>query len=555
MTETFALTDVEGELVATLEQLNARPSDDVPFRVLLIGDWSGRRNRGLSASSEELSAWRPLLVDRDNLDQLIARLGVKLHLPLTSDRSQSLTITFNKLDDFHPDRLFSQLEIFDSLRRTRAKLSNPKTFAEGAFEVRQWREPARVESTSPATPEAPPAEPVAAPSPLDENLLDQILAGDAKAPTTKLSQPTEEISPEIAELAEAAVKPYLSPDIQADQDQLIEAVDKRLAGNMKAILHHPDFQAIESAWRALDFLVTRLDTGTDLKLYLLDISFDEFKADLQSHEDFRSTAIYKLLVEQTVGTSGGIPWAVLAGNYIFDFVSEPRAVATGSATDSGLIKSDFVTEPRAIAAGPLAETISLIAEEAGAPFIAGTTSHLLGCESLAGTPDPDDWRLPLASEVEEHWKNLTAFPSADYIGFALPRFLLRLPYGKETDPTEEFDFEELSADDDVSARHESYLWANPAFAVTYLLAQGFSKNGWDFRPSDALEIEGLPLHIFQRNGDSEIKPCAEALLTVRAAKEIIDRGLMPLLSMKDSDTIRLGMFQSIAGTRLRGRWD
>jgi len=373
---------------------------------------------------------------------------------------------------------------------------------------------------------------------LDENLLDQILAGGSKASATKLSQPTEEVSPEIAELAEAAVRPYLSPDIEAEQDQLIDAVDRRIAGNMKAILHHSDFQAIESAWRALDFLVTRLDTGTDLKLYLLDISFDEFKADLQSHEDFRSTALYKLLVEQTVGTSGGIPWAVLVGNFIFDFVSVPRAVATGPLN----IESALV------------ETISAIAEEAGAPFIAGTTSHLLGCESLADTPDPDDWRLPLASEVEERWKNLTSFPSADYVGFALPRFLSRLPYGKETDPTEEFDFEELSADDNISARHESYLWANPAFAVAYLLAESFSKNGWDFRPSDALEIEGLPLHIYERDGDSEIKPCAEALLTVRAAKEIIDRGLMPLLSMKESDTIRLGMFQSIAGTPLRGRW-
>ena len=385
-----------------------------------------------------------------------------------------------------------------------------------------------------------------------ENLLDQILAGGSKASSTKLSKPTEEVSPEIAELAKAAVKPYLVPDIEPDQDQLIEAVDKRIAGNMKAILHHPDFQALESAWRALDFLVMRLETGTDLKLYLLDISFDEFKADMDSHEDFRSTALYKLLVEQTVGTSGGIPWAVIAGNFIFDFVSVPRAgrgLQAGSPLGVGVATGPIRAETALI------ETISFIAEEAGAPFIAGTTPHLLGCESLAATPDPDDWRLPLASEVEERWKNLISFPSAAYVGLALPRFLLRLPYGKETDPTEEFDFEELSADDSISARHESYLWANPAFAVTYLLAKGFSKNGWDFRPSDALEIEGLPLHIFERNGESEIKPCAEVLLTVRAAKEIIDRGLMPLLSMKDSDTIRLGMFQSIAGTRLRGRWD
>src|SRR5207247_1970457 len=205
MTETFALADVEGELVATLEQLDARPSDDVPFRVLLIGDWSGRRNRGLSASSEELKAWRPLLVDRDNLDQLISRLGVKLHLPLISDGSQSLTITFNQLDDFHPDRLFSELEIFDSLRRTRAKLSNPKTFAEAAAEVREWSQP-RVEAAASSETEASREEPAVSESPLEGDLLDQILAGGSTTPATKLSQPAEEISPEISELARAAVK-------------------------------------------------------------------------------------------------------------------------------------------------------------------------------------------------------------------------------------------------------------------------------------------------------------------------------------------------------------
>src|SRR6266496_220137 len=523
MAEEFSLTDVEGQLVARMEQADALPSHDVPFRVLLVGDWSGRANRGLSASSEELSTWRPLLVDRDNLDQLITRLGVKLHIPLASNGGQSLTISFNKLDDFHPDRLFNRLEIFEALRLTRMKLTNPKTFAEAAAEVREWSE-----SAPPESPQSTPnpsviseERPIAGP-PLEGNLLDEILArGAGTSSSTKLSQPTEEVSPEISELARTAVKPYLTPDIEADQKELIAAVDARIAGNMNAILHYPDFQALESAWRALDFLVSRLETGTDLKLYLLDVSFDEFNADLRANEDFRSTAFYKLLVEQTVGTSGGIPWAVIAGNYTFDF----------AAGDPGLV-----------------ERISMVANEAGAPFIAGATAHLLGCESLVETPDPDDWRLPLASEIEQWWKNVTSLPSAAYVGFTLPRFLLRLPYGKETDPTEEFEFEEMGESEHISVRHESYLWANPAFAVAYLLGKGFSEDGWGFRPNDYLDIEGLPLHIYQRNGESEIKPCAEVLLTLRAAEKIIDRGLMPLLSMKDSDTIRLGMFQSIGGT-------
>ena len=141
--------------------------------------------------------------------------------------------------------------------------------------------------------------------------------------------------------------PYLTPDIEADQDQLIAAVDARIAGNMNAILHHPDFQALESAWRALDFLVNRLETGTYLKLYLLDISFAEFKADLHSNENFRSTAPNKLLVDQTVGTSGGVQWAVIIGNYTFDLAGgdlrsvEPISMIAREARSTFHCRSDL----------------------------------------------------------------------------------------------------------------------------------------------------------------------------------------------------------------------
>jgi type VI secretion system protein ImpC len=156
--------------------------------------------------------------------------------------------------------------------------------------------------------------------------------------------------------------------------------------------------------------------------------------------------------------------------------------------------------------------------------------------------------------MEDWWKKFTSSASAAYVGFALPRFLLRLPFGRDTEPTETFEFEEIGDERAKAPSHESYLWANPAFAIVFLLARGFSEDGPEFRPSDHLEIERLPMHVYQRDGDTEIKPCAEALLTLRAARKIIECGLMPLLSIKDSDRIRLGMFQSIAGTALSGRW-
>ena len=523
-----SLASFEGQLVADLESAEARSKEDLPFRVLLLGDWSGRANRRVVSSSEELKTWRPLLIDRDNLDQLVTRLGVRLNVSITQDGSQSLNITFNQLDDFHPDRLFDRLDIFESLRRLRGRLEHPKTFADAAAELRQWPEFAGGKSETAPSEKVEPEKDIAADKPVsDAGVLDQILeSGTSRTPATKLSQPAEEVSPEISELAARAVRPYLTPDIEHDQEEMIGAVDARIAGTMRAILHDSDFQALEAAWRGLDFLVSRLNTGTDLKIYLLDISFAELKNDLAASDDVRSTALYKLLVEQTVGTVGGIPWTVIAGNYTFNLATADQQ---------------------------LVERISLIAQEAGAPFLAAATSDLLGCESLAATPDPDDWNMSLAPEIEEEWKRLTSAPSTNYVGFALPRFLLRLPYGIQTEPTEEFEFEEFGNGDDTK-RHEAYLWGNPSFAVVYLLAEGFTKDGWSFRPSDTLEIEGLPLHNYEAQGETEIKPCAESLLTVRAATKIIERGLMPLLSMKHTDAIRLGMFQSIRRDPLRGRW-
>src|SRR5215472_475819 len=115
MVET-SLANVEAELVATIAEIETRPSADVPFRVLLIGDWSGRANRRTQASSKELKTYRPLLVDRDNLDQMMATLGARLNIPLTRGAEESLAINFNRLGDFHPDRLFNGLDVFDRLR-------------------------------------------------------------------------------------------------------------------------------------------------------------------------------------------------------------------------------------------------------------------------------------------------------------------------------------------------------------------------------------------------------------------------------------------------------
>jgi type VI secretion system protein ImpC len=135
----------------------------------------------------------------------------------------------------------------------------------------------------------------------------------------------------------------------------------------------------------------------------------------------------------------------------------------------------------------------------------------------------------------------------------LPRFLIRLPYGKETESTELFDFEEIP---DVEA-HGDYLWANPAFAAVLLLGQTFTLQGWALRPGALTEISGLPLHVYTVEGEPRSKPCAEVLMTQTAAEEMLEKGIMPLATIKEQPVVRLVRFQSIADppTALAGRWN
>jgi type VI secretion system protein ImpC len=197
--------------------------------------------------------------------------------------------------------------------------------------------------------------------------------------------------------------------------------------------------------------------------------------------------------------------------------------------------------------------IASLASLAGAPFIAGASSKLLGCPSLQTAPDPRDWG-GVDPSLANSWRSLRQQTEAIYLGLTLPRLLLRLPYGKETDAIERFDFEEMT----TTPRHESYLWGNPAWGCACLLAQAFTRNGWELQPGEVSEIEGLPLHIHrEEDGQSHTQPCAEVLLTMTAAETILENGIMPFLSFKDRDIVRLARFQSIADplTPLAGRWE
>jgi type VI secretion system protein ImpC len=417
-----------------------RIAPESPFRILVAGDFSGGAGRNR----------RPIPVDRDNFDEVLSLLGPELRLPVGG---QEVALRFRELDDFHPDWI-----------------------------VRHLPEP----QAQPQRPEPPAAPPISG-----AELLRQMM-GEAAAPAAAAA-PQNDWNRMIDEL----VAPHTVP--KPDPSEAVRTAQRDAARTvqMRALLHHPKFQALEAAWRGLFFLIRRLETGEDLKISLIDLP----QRDLAGPAGLID--LERAVITDGTGTPGGEPWAVIAGLYDFGPDDEPALTR-----------------------------IAAVARGAGAPFIAGLAAGVVGLTRV--------------------FSDLRQSTDARWVGLALPRFLLRLPYGKATDSTESFAFEEMPS----PPEHERYLWGHPAVACAYLLGEAFAQYGWSMRPGAIDEIAGLPLHVYKTDGQSELKPCAEVWLTEDAAELLLDRGFMPLASIKATDRVRLVRFQSIAepAAPLAGRW-
>ncbi|HOS98055.1 MAG TPA: type VI secretion system contractile sheath large subunit, partial [Deltaproteobacteria bacterium] len=412
------------EVVSSMDDARARPARDAPFRICILGDFSGRTSRGVV---ESLKGRAPVPVDRDTVDEVLARMKVRVRL---ESAGEGLDVAFAVLDDFHPDHLFRRIGVFKALRDVRDRLQDTRTF-QSALKVLQG---ITGETAQAAVQHREPQ-----PSP-SGSLLD-LMMGEAPAGGGEKGAATPDLDAFLA----AVVRPHLVAREDPEQARLTAVLDRTVSDLMAEVMHHPSFQTLEASWRGVQFLCSRIETDETLQICLLDISAQELGSDLAAHEDLSRTGMYRLLVEDARDR----PWAVLIGDYAFGF---------GDASTLG--------------------RMARVAAAAGAPFIARAEPRLVGCASLEGNPDPASWKSFPDHETLAAWDGLRHLREAAYVGLAMPRFLLRLPFGRETDAAETFDFEEM-AEPPV---HGHYLWGNPAYACAYLLARSFVLDGWDMHP-------------------------------------------------------------------------
>ena len=135
---------------------SGRPDPEVPFRMLIMGDFSGKETRQDRIEHRPAANRRPIRVDRDNIQNLLGTLNVALYSPLLGDSAPAIALKFTGLDDFHPDRLVHRVEPLRKLSDLRRRLANQATFPQAADEIHSWAQPRHPTQAQSGTPELSP---------------------------------------------------------------------------------------------------------------------------------------------------------------------------------------------------------------------------------------------------------------------------------------------------------------------------------------------------------------------------------------------------------------
>ncbi|MEO8269583.1 MAG: type VI secretion system contractile sheath large subunit, partial [Aureliella sp.] len=243
----------------------------------------------------------------------------------------------------------------------------------------------------------------------------QAAAADAattEAPRSLLEEailatgPTERSRAE--ELLRTFTKQALDGAVTFDKDltrsikATIASFDQQISKQLAAIMHHPDFQKLEGSWRGLSHLVMNSETGTQLKIRVLNCSKKDLQKDLEKAVEFDQSELFKKIYESEFGSPGGIPYGALVGDY--EFQNHP----------------DDIT---------MLKNVAGVAAAAFCPFISAASPNLFGMPDWQGLTKPRD--LAKIFDTVEHtsWRSFRESEDARFVTLTMPRTLARLPFG------------------------------------------------------------------------------------------------------------------------------
>jgi type VI secretion system protein ImpC len=349
----------------------------------------------------------------------------------------------------------------------------------------------------------------AASATMEVNEFTSLLNKEFKPQTDGAKSEIENAVKTLAQQALSSTK-LISSDVVQSINAMIAEIDKKLSEQINQIMHHADFQQLESAWRGLHYLVTNSETDDQLKIRVMNVSKKDLHKTLKRYKGaaWDQSPIFKKLYEEEYGTLGGEPFGCLLGDYYFDH---------------GPMDVELLGEMAKVAAA------------AHAPFLSAASSTVFQMETWQELANPRDLTKIFSVPEYAGWRSLRESDDARYLGLCMPRFLARRPYGAKTNPVEEFNFEEDANGPDA----KKYTWANAAYAMAVNINRSFKLYGWCSRIrgiESGGAVEGLPTHTFPTDdGGVDLKCPTEIAISDRREAELARNGFMPLIYKKNSD--------------------
>ncbi|MFJ2983593.1 MULTISPECIES: type VI secretion system contractile sheath large subunit [unclassified Pseudomonas] len=336
-------------------------------------------------------------------------------------------------------------------------------------------------------------------------LLDRIMAETMLVPTHEGYQVARQgVAAFISEILKSNEQEQLINKHRVDQ--MIAELDRVLSKQMDTILHQPDFQKLESAWRSLKLLVDRTDFRENIKLEVLHVSKEDLLDDFENAADITSSGLYKHVYTAGYGQFGGEPVAAMVGNYNF---------------------------------GPASPDIKLLSYVASvgamshAPFITAPAPEFFNLNSFEDLPNLKEVKDIFEGPRHAKWRAFRDSEDSRHAALVAPRFMLRPVYDQQEQPVSSFNY-----DENIDGQHQHYLWGNAAFLMASCINDSFARYRWCpniIGPQSGGAVEDLPVHLYESLGQLQAKIPTEVLISDRKEFELAEEGFIALTMRKDSD--------------------
>jgi len=356
-----------------------------------------------------------------------------------------------------------------------------------------------------------------------ESILDSILSQvEVQAPgeqvdVDEFKDPESIAQKDRGAMVSAALRVFMDAVTEREQpvdkidkylfDSLIASVDEKISEQLNEIMHHDKFQDLESSWRELKFLIDRTDFRQNVDIEVLNVSKDELRGSFEDAPELVQSAMYEHVYTNAFDQPGADPYAAIVSGYEFD--NSPQDIA-------------------------LMQNASKVAASAHCPFLGSIGPQFFGKDSMEEWKKIPDLTAYMETADYVKWNSFRQTEDARYLGLTFPRFMLRLPYGEDTEPVDNFDYEEDVKGED----HDRYLWGNSSFAFASNMVEAFMEDGWCVQirgPQSGGKVEDLPVHVYDAGRGDEMKIPTEVPISETLEFECSNLGFIPLSHYQGED--------------------